>query len=112
MRTLLALAGFVSCCVSTDALAHSWYPLECCTAYDCDVVDSVSIDQFGAIIVIDGKRRLVVPDATPRFDSPDNRVHLCYNRDEVIYGKPLEVFCIFLPPAELVQPADIAGQRT
>jgi hypothetical protein len=98
IKASLTAAGLVMCCASGHVLAHSWYPVECCTAYDCDVVDSVSINKFGLMIVTDGTRRLVIPDDTPRFESRDNRVHLCYNRDEVTEGKPPRIFCIFLPP--------------
>lgn len=97
MKTLLLVAVLAAYCTPTDVHAHSWYPAECCSGYDCDVAGPASRNEFGDLVVTDGKRHLVIPDTVPRHRSPDTSIHLCYNRDEIRYGKPLEIYCIFLP---------------
>ena len=101
MKTLFLVAVLVAYCTPTYVLAHSWYPVECCSGYDCDVADQATVNEFGDLVVTDGKRHLVIPDTVPRHRSPDTHVHLCYNRDEVRYGQPLEIYCIFLPSSGL-----------
>lgn len=97
MKSLSLVAFLAAFCTPTDVLAHSWYPVECCSGYDCDVAGPASTNAFGDLVVTDGKRHLVIPDTVPRHRSPDNNVHLCYNRDEIRYGKPLEIYCVYLP---------------
>jgi hypothetical protein len=98
LNKLSALAILTACCAPTYVLAHSWYPAKCCTAYDCDTADSMLIDEFGAMVIIDGKRRLVIPHSLPRSESPDNNIHICYDREEMRKGVQPEIYCVFLPP--------------
>lgn len=74
--------------------AHSWYPIECCSGYDCAPVDK-AIAADGEITVTTKHGTARVPRTMIRRDSKDNRMHACIrpNAD----GVPA-VVCVFVPP--------------
>jgi hypothetical protein len=76
------------------ALAHSWYPIECCHNQDCVVADGISTNGSGETIVTVGDLNIRVPPSfTPR-PSPDNHVHICFTLDA---SRSAVVRCLFLP---------------
>jgi hypothetical protein len=101
---IVALVIFAMWMALTKALAHDWYPIECCTAIDCAPVTSAS---YVAAAILDGHDRgtlpmprmvvttsrgtFVLPDRMPRRVSQDNRMHVCSS----LTGT---VLCIFEPP--------------
>lgn len=93
IATLLLLGATIGSVV--PAKSHSWYDSDCCSAADCEPVQSVTF------VAADGQSRPVMvvttslgtKPLTPQTkirDSKDNRMHGC------IYGGNL--ICIYLPP--------------
>jgi hypothetical protein len=87
----IAIAILTSLLYTTRAAAHSWYPLECCSEYDCRPLDEdrgeFAIEQHDSWKLWDG--RVIRKTSTQR--SPDGKFHLC----ETTQRKPL---CFFVPP--------------
>lgn len=104
MAVLLALA--------TPAMAHDWYPLECCHAMDCAPVEKVEMlpgpamasvagaladsSSLGGMIVTTKHGSVLVPGNFPRRESKDNQMHVCMRPGE---GGSMRLLCIFMPPA-------------
>jgi hypothetical protein len=95
--------------MATPAVAHDWYPLECCHHMDCAPVDKVEMvptptatDGSGAsvnpstMIVTTKHGTALVPANFPRRESKDHRMHACMLPGEA--GK-MRLLCIFLPPS-------------
>lgn len=84
--------------LTVPAIAHSWYPKECCSDRDCSPADTVRDDPRGGLMVSAGNQSVWVPSGFPRRSSPDNRVHICFRMiavpDEGVLLIPL---CVFLP---------------
>ena len=92
------------------ALAHSWYPIECCSANDCAPADKVeSVQQFNAgifgtpahastpLMLITTKHgSVIVPPDFPRRDSPDGKTHVCMRRTS---DGSMRLLCVYIPPA-------------
>ena len=77
------------------ALAHDWYPKECCHDVDCAPVDRViQYSPVGGglpqLVVTSKYGTVIVPPDFPRRASPDGRMHIC------IAG--VYVRCLFMPP--------------
>jgi hypothetical protein len=105
MAVLLAAA-------STPAAAHDWYPLECCHALDCAVVEKVQMTPVpgitgllgspayastpGEMLVTTKHGSVVVPGNFPRRQSKDSQMHACMRRTS---DGGMRLLCIFLPPA-------------
>ena len=88
----VAIALFMSL---SQAPAHSWYPVECCSGYDCAPVDKAVASGDGSLSVTTIHGSAMVPPSMRRRDSRDNRMHACIRPDAA--GVP-RVICIFLPP--------------
>jgi hypothetical protein len=77
----------------TAPLAHSWYPLECCSEQDCRELDETRGETvtetpagwqlWDGRIVVRQRARL----------SPDKKFHLCETRSR-------NILCFFAPPGE------------
>lgn len=76
------------------ALAHSWYPSDCCSGQDCFSADSFERDSHGDITVTVGNRRIWLPRSFPIRPSPDHLIHICYVDDES--SIPVTK-CLFVP---------------
>lgn len=60
--------------LTASALAHSWYPYECCSDLDCHPVPVDRVKEAkGGWLLADGTF-IAYRDARP---SPDNRFHVC-----------------------------------
>lgn len=100
---LAVLAG-----LATPALAHDWYPVECCHSMDCAPVTSQSFvaganyDAMGNSIAAGSPMWIVttkigtavVPENLPRRESKDNQMHACIRNT----AQGSYVMCIFVPP--------------
>lgn len=78
----------------TSALAHSWYPEECCSHRDCMPADSMITDARGDLLVTVGNRNVWVPRGFHARPSPDGRIHICFHEDDYSFTMPL---CLFVP---------------
>jgi hypothetical protein len=86
----------LSLLVATPAVAHDWYPLECCHGIDCAPVEHVEITQNATMIVTSKHGSAVVPATFPRRESKDNRMHVCMRPGE---AGAMRLICIFFPPS-------------
>lgn len=98
--------------VAAPAAAHDWYPMECCHAMDCAVVERVEFLPSAAIasalapsqspsapsamIVTTKHGSVTVPGNFPRRESKDNQMHACMRPGE---GGTMRLLCIFMPPS-------------
>ena len=82
------------------AIAHSWYPKECCDDRDCTPVAKVaplmSKDGNHSFLIISSLLgKAVVPADFPVRVSKDGRIHICMSYDP--FGDR-SVVCLFMPP--------------
>lgn len=61
-----------------DATAHSWYPKECCSNYDCVPADALVMTEGGGRIVVVGHTQISIPEGFTARASPDGRIHICF----------------------------------
>jgi hypothetical protein len=96
---LLAIAP--SLAIQSPAIAHEWYPMECCHGRDCAPVESVetlapaSTNGLATLVVTTKYGTAVVPADFPRRDSKDNRMHACMRQGAT--GR-IHLLCFFVPP--------------
>lgn len=70
--------AFAVLCLAVPALAHSWYPYECCSERDCFPVPVKDVKVIkGGWMLHDGT---VIEHAEAR-PSPDGRFHVCRHND-------------------------------
>jgi hypothetical protein len=95
---------------ATPAVAHDWYPMECCHEMDCAPVDHAEMvptptqadpkgdgnDAPATMIVTTKHGTVVVPGNFPRRESKDHRMHACMMPGS---GGKMQLICIFMPPA-------------
>jgi hypothetical protein len=63
------------------ALAHDWYPLECCSDRDCGPADTVVRRDDGSYLVTSRGMSTVIPaDYAKWRKSPDGRIHVCIRK--------------------------------
>lgn len=97
---LIGLMGAV-CLGSVLAMAHSWYPMECCHEMDCapakveivrPMAAGMSLSPLPtAMLVTTPHGSIIVPADFKSKDSPDGQAHAC-----ILNGK---LICLWLPPA-------------
>lgn len=74
-RRFVALAIGAYCGLATiGALAHSWYPTECCSDKDCAPVAESEIKDGGSTFIYKG---IHFPKRDAKV-SPDDKYHVCY----------------------------------
>lgn len=108
LRGKLVLAGLLCVIGATNAASHDWYPIECCSGYDCAPVEHVentgrSVNLPGASahagdvgwIVTSKHGTGWVPPAMTRRESKDHRMHVCMRKT---WDGEMRVICVFLPP--------------
>ncbi|MGL5447874.1 MAG: hypothetical protein ACRDBL_11250 [Rhabdaerophilum sp.] len=76
-RGLRAAGACLLLVVAGQALAHSWYPLECCSERDCYAVPASRVQVVPGGWIIDGFP-VRHNEARP---SPDGRFHICRRED-------------------------------
>jgi hypothetical protein len=76
------------------AVAHDWYPLECCTGRDCTRVDRVERMPDGTMRMFVGAIEVIVPKGFTQRPSMDNDAHVCVRRKSDGSYAPR---CVFMP---------------
>lgn len=71
------------------ALAHSWYPQECCGGNDCFEIDDSRVHVVPGGYLVDGRH--FVPEAKARI-AKEGGYHACF------YPTPNDLHCFFKPP--------------
>ena len=96
---LIRVAVIAVMVMPSAAVAHEWYPRECCGNFDCAPVERVEL-------LADGSQRLtsrigttVVPESFPRGASPDNQMHIRMLRYSHLDG--MRPTCLFVPIDEM-----------
>lgn len=93
IRLLLLLLPLL---LVTPANAHDWYPIECCSGYDCAPVEQAKLHDGSELVVTSKHGTGIVPAAMPRRESKDHRMHVCMRPST---NGQMRVICVFLPPA-------------
>jgi hypothetical protein len=96
----LWLSASLLAVASVPAGAHSWYPHECCSNYDCRPADAFGTESGGVSFAMVGQHRIDIPSNLFPRTSPDERVHICFRTaggdgDGSTVTWPI---CLFLPP--------------
>lgn len=87
-RTLILAA----CLVAVPAVAHDWYPLDCCHDNDCRVALPGEVEEtVGGWRVVPSDERFTFRQA--RY-SPDGKYHRCLKDPKDVRSKTL---CLFVP---------------
>ena len=94
---ICALLLTIGC--APPAHAHSWYPKECCSNYDCVPADAIFTDDRGGKIVVVGQTQIPIPDGFTARSSPDGRIHVCFRTvvGEQYGDLNFLPLCLFLP---------------
>jgi len=71
------------CLLAGPAVAHSWYPKDCCSGTDCAPMASSRVSVTPAGYVIDG--RYTIPHGKALW-SPDEQFHGCF--PPAMQGRP------------------------
>lgn len=96
MRRAMSIRwGLFFIVVATPAVAHEWYPRDCCSGFDCAPVERVELMDNAAFLVTSMHGTAVVPATFPKRDSQDNRMHVCMRPGQAGRMKPI---CLFMPP--------------
>lgn len=97
MRAVRPLAALLvlTPLLAASALAHGWYPIECCHHMDCAPVDHVERPTGGDMIVTTRHGTATVPGDLQRRQSLDSRMHACM---QPAGGGRMKVICVFVPP--------------
>lgn len=82
--------------VATPAMAHDWYPTECCHGMDCAPVERVEVMPNASLAVTSKHGTAIVPATFPTRESKDHRMHVCMRRGDAGAMRPI---CVFLPPS-------------
>jgi hypothetical protein len=76
------------------ALAHSWYPIECCDGKDCMKVDRIERTADGGMWMYAGQLQVQVPKGFTQRPSRDNDSHVCVRKNGDGSYVPR---CVFMP---------------
>ena len=95
-QTKLLLIVILAGTNAAAAIAHDWYPMECCHGMDCAPVDHVDMSGPGGMTVTSRHGTAVIPENMPRRESLDQRMHVCMQPSS--FGR-MRVICVFIPPA-------------
>jgi len=95
MRLGLGIVGLLALMIPAPASAHDWYPIECCSGYDCAPVEQAEFRGGDTLIVTSKHGTGTVPAAMTRRESKDHRMHVCMRKT---WDGEMRVICVFLPP--------------
>jgi len=99
-----AVIGFIAgTCLIPAAVAHDWYPRECCSDQDCAPVERSESLPDGSLRLTSRVGTTVVPAAFPRQQSPDGQVHICMVRYS--HFDEMRPVCLFVPQAMIPKPS-------
>jgi hypothetical protein len=95
IAAIAALLGVLALhAASSRAQAHSWYPRFCCNELDCMVVEKLTRNPDGSMLMEAGPITVLVPRDFQIDPSQDRQAHVCVYRD--VRGK-YHPRCVFLP---------------
>jgi hypothetical protein len=96
---LLFFGAFLMIAGQLPVAAHSWYPIECCSAYDCMPADEIVTGSDGGRMVRVRDQRIPIPVGLAPRASPDSRIHICFKSTAGdLDGAPSFLpLCLFLP---------------
>jgi hypothetical protein len=89
-----ALAIGVGLSLAGQALAHSWYPPQCCNEQDCRKVDRIEHLPDGTMLLHTGMLVVQVPRGFKEMPSKDADAHVCFYRNYMGRYVPR---CVFMP---------------
>src|SRR5262245_50008408 len=96
--------GFVGAMLLIPAaVAHDWYPRECCRDQDCAPVERAEPLPDGALRLTSRVGTTVVPASFPRQASPDGQMHICMIRYSHL--DDMRPVCLFVPPDMIPKPS-------
>jgi hypothetical protein len=79
-----------------QALAHDWYPLECCADRDCAPADTVVRRDDGSYLVTSRGMSVAIPgDYRNWRQAPDGRLHVCLRQ---LRSGSVYLICAFRGP--------------
>jgi hypothetical protein len=79
-----------------QALAHDWYPLECCADKDCAPADTVVRREDGSYLVTSRGMSVAIPADYRNWRlAPDGRLHVCLRR---LRSGAVYLICAFRGP--------------
>lgn len=84
-KRILCFIGFLI--LAGQALAHSFYPVECCSGYDCAPIAMSRVEVNSAGFLIDGIHSIPFKEVRR---SPDGAYHACF-------PQPDKLRCFFAP---------------
>lgn len=88
MKVLIAaMVGMLS----TPALAHDWYPIDCCSGHDCFPIEESDLTPIPDGFVVNASHTAITGSNVRR--SEDGRYHLCTKTGKPD-GPPV---CVFRP---------------
>ena len=79
------------------AVAHDWYPPQCCHDLDCAPVEHAEPLPDGSFRLTSRIGTTDVPASFPRQESPDHQMHICMARFSHLDG--MRPVCLFVPRA-------------
>jgi hypothetical protein len=92
-----ALFAWAGAAVRTpQALAHDWYPLECCAERDCAPADTVVRRDDGSYLVTSRGMSVAIPGDYRNWRlAPDGRLHVCLRQ---LRSGSVYLICAFRGP--------------
>jgi hypothetical protein len=94
LRILTVVAAMV--CAAAPAIAHSWYPYECCSDNDCGPIamNQTPKEEGGGFTLQDGSHRHIAYKDVRM--SPDGQWHLCESKWQANLADR-KIYCIYGP---------------
>jgi len=90
------LLALITPAIPAPASAHDWYPIECCSGYDCAPVVQAELQQGDTLVVTSKHGTGIVPASMTRRESKDHKMHVCMRP---VRDGEMRVICVFLPPS-------------
>jgi hypothetical protein len=87
------------------AFAHFWYPIECCSEFDCRKVDRIEYLDGGGMIMHAGPVTVTIPKGFAQRPSADSDAHVCAFRNVTGGYTPR---CVFMPAGAWAAPSPSA----
>ena len=90
----MLLVGSSVLALSGSALAHDWYPKDCCSGRDCERAAKVDVLSNGDMAVYIKAGVVVVTKGFSKRPSPDCSYHVCTYQDDAGKFQPR---CFWVP---------------
>ena len=95
------IAGMALALSATTAIAHSWYPWDCCSDNDCAPVQAASYltqaSSSSPVLIVKTIHGVVaVPADFPQKESKDGQMHACMRKEP---DGSMKLLCLFMPPS-------------